>query len=75
LPDPDLALFSFVYVVDLAHILIKSILNENMFSRELNVASEELISYLKFYDILRKISDKDLKTNTMNFETINKKGS
>ena len=75
MPDPDLALFSFVYVVDLAHILIKSILNENMFSRELNVASEELISYLKFYDILRKISDKDLKTNTMNFETINKKGS
>jgi len=73
LPDPGLALFSFVYVVDLAHILIKSILNKNMFGREFNVASEELISYLKFYDILRKISGKDFKIDTMNFETINNK--
>ena len=71
LPDPGLALFSFVYVVDLAHILIKSILNEKMFNQGLNVASEELVSYPEIYDVLKNISKKDFKTVTLNFETIN----
>ena len=69
-PEPGLALFSFVYVVDLAHIIIKSILNKNMFNHGLNVASEELVSYPMLYDVLKKISKKDFGTISMNIETI-----
>ena len=72
-PDPGLALFNFVYVVDLAHILIKSILNENMYNQGLNVASEELVSYPRIYDVLKNIGKKDFETIAMNFETINSK--
>ena len=72
-PEPGLALFNFVYVVDLAHILIKSILNENMYNQGLNVASEELVSYPRIYDVLKNISKKDFETIAMDFETINSK--
>ena len=69
-PEPGLALFSFVYVVDLAHILIKSILNKNMFNQGLNVASDELISYPRIYEVLKNISEKEFQTTIMTFETI-----
>ena len=72
-PDPGLALFSFVYVVDLAHILIRSFLNENMFNRGLNVASEELVSYPRIYDVLKNISKEAFETIGMDIETINDK--
>lgn len=72
-PEPGLALFNFVYVVDLARILIKSILNENMYNQGLNVASEELVSYPRIYDVLKNISKKDFETIAMDFETINSK--
>ena len=72
-PEPGLALFSFVYVVDLAHIIIKSILNQDMFSQGLNVASEELVSYPMLYDVLKKISKKDFGTISMNIETLRKR--
>jgi len=72
-PDPGLALFSFVYVVDLAHIIIKSFLNKNMFNQGLNVASEEFISYPKLYDALKTVSGKDFETIKMKIEAINRK--
>jgi len=70
-PDPGLALFSFVYVVDLAHILIRSFLNENMFNRGLNVASEELVSYPRIYDVLKNISKETFETVDMDIAAIN----
>ncbi len=73
LPDPGLALFSFVYVLDLARILIKTILNENMFNLGLNVASEELVSYPRLYEVFKNVTNKDFETIDMDIETINSK--
>ena len=70
IPEPGLALFSFVYVVDFAHILIKSILNEKMFDQDFNVASGELVSYAMIYDVLKKITEKEFTTTVMDFEKI-----
>ena len=44
LPDNGLALFSFVWMDDLAKIIIKSTQNESVFNDAFNVSAEEVIS-------------------------------
>ena len=74
LPDNELALFSFVWVVDLARIIEQCIGNEKVFNQAFNVAGEELVSYKRLMEVFEEICEKKIKTSKMSIELINKKG-
>ncbi|MBL0700873.1 MAG: hypothetical protein JJV92_08330, partial [Desulfosarcina sp.] len=74
LPDNELGLFSFVWVVDLAKIIEKCIGNEKVFKQAFNVAGEELVSYKRLMEVFEEICGKKIKTSKMSIELINKKG-
>lgn len=72
-PENGLALFSFVWVVDLARIIIKCLGNKDVFNQAFNVSAEELVSYHRLVEVLKEISGKDFKTVKMDIDEINKK--
>ncbi|MCD6271947.1 MAG: NAD-dependent epimerase/dehydratase family protein [Deltaproteobacteria bacterium] len=74
LPDNELGLFSFVWVVDLAKIIEKCIENEKVFNQAFNVAGEELVSYKRLMEVFEEVCGKNIKTSKMSIELINKKG-
>lgn len=73
IPDNELALFSFVWVVDVAKIITKCIGNEKTFNQALNVSSEELISYKRLVAVLEEISGKNLHVEKMETHDIDAK--
>jgi len=74
LPDNELALFSFVWVVDLARIIEQCIGNGKVFNQAFNVAGEELVSYKRLMEVFEEICEKKIKTSKMSIALINKKG-
>ena len=44
-----------------------------MFNLGLNVASEELVSYPRLYEVFKNVTNKDFETIDMDIETINSK--
>jgi nucleoside-diphosphate-sugar epimerase len=72
-PKNDLALFSFVYVIDLARMIIQCLGNEKVFGRAFNVAGEELVSYRKMFEVFEEISGKTVSIQEMNIDEINEK--
>lgn len=60
IPEPDLALFSFIWVVDLARIIVRCLGEARTFGEAYNVASDELISYGRIADVLSEITGKAL---------------
>ncbi len=74
LPDNELPLFSFVWVVDLARIIEQCIGNEKVFNQAFNVAGQELVSYKRLIEVFEKICGKKIKTAKMSIELIKKKG-
>jgi nucleoside-diphosphate-sugar epimerase len=60
--DPDLALFSFIYVVDFAKIIIVCIGNPDVYDIVLNTVSDEYVSYRTYIQILARISGKKIRT-------------
>jgi 2'-hydroxyisoflavone reductase len=73
LPENELALFSFVWVVDLAKIIGSSLLNSKVFNQAFNVAAEELISYRRLVEVLEEISGKKIPILTMSAAEIEKR--
>ncbi len=73
LPENELALYSFVYVIDVARIIIKCLGNEKVFGRAFNVAAEELISYQRMIEVFEEISGKKISTQKMSIDEINEK--
>ncbi len=61
-PDPDMTLFSFVWVVDLARIVFRCMSHENVFNHSFNVSSPEQISYTDLVKILKEITGKEIQT-------------
>ncbi len=74
LPDNELPLFSFVYVVDVANIIKKSISNDKVYNETFNIAAKEMISYKRLIEVFRKITGKTITTKRMNAAMIDKKG-
>ena len=60
IPEPDLALFSFIWVTDLARIIARCLGEERVFGEAYNVTSDELISYGRIADVLSEITGKTL---------------
>lgn len=73
IPDTDLPLFSFVYVVDLAKVIIQCLGNPSVFGDSFNVCSHELISYRRLMEIFEKVAGKKLKIRTSSPSEIEKR--
>lgn len=58
IPEGGLALFSFIWVVDMARMIIRCIGEEKVRDQEFNLASDELISYPRLVEVLEKITGK-----------------
>jgi nucleoside-diphosphate-sugar epimerase len=65
IPDPDLSLFQFVYVKDIAAIIASCLKNTVTFSREYNLSAPELISYARLVDLLGRIIGKTMDIRRM----------
>jgi nucleoside-diphosphate-sugar epimerase len=71
LPEIDLALFQFVSVWDVAHIIMACMGNEKAYDKAFNLAAEELISYRRFVDVIREVSGKRVAVRSASIEAIN----
>lgn len=65
IPDNDLPRFSFLWVVDLANIILKCAGNENAFGEAFNVCGPEQVTYQMLIEILEKISEKKIVVQKM----------
>ena len=72
LPEYDQSLYSFVYAVDLANIIIRCMQNPRVLNRAFNVCSEELISYSRIADMLEELSENSVRFVRKDIETINR---
>ncbi len=58
IPEEDLALFSFIWVVDMAHMIARCIGDERTYAQTFNLASDELVSYTRIVQVLEEITGK-----------------
>lgn len=70
IPEYDQSLYSFVYVVDLADIIIRCMQNPQVLNRAFNVCSEELISYNRIAHVLEDLSGNTVRFIRKDIETI-----
>ena len=74
IPSDSLALFSMVYVHDIAKILILAVKSKKLLNKTLNLSSTELISYSGFIRTLRRITGKTITVRKLpSREIINQK--
>jgi len=60
IPVGGLALFSFIWVVDMARMIIRCIGEEKAHNQEYNLASDQLISYPRIVEVLEEITGKKI---------------
>ena len=60
IPDHDLALFSFIWVVDMARMIMGCIGNEQTYHQDFNLSSDELVSYSRLVDVLEAVAGRKL---------------
>ena len=59
-PECGLALFNFIWVVDMARIIMRCLGEEKTFNQEFNLCSEELIGYPKIIEVLEEITGRKI---------------
>lgn len=60
IPDNEPALFSFIWVVDMARMIIGCIGESRAYNQAFNLASDELVSYPRIVEVLGEITGKNL---------------
>jgi len=70
IPKRELALFSFVWVTDLAKVIVRCLGNPDVFNQAFNVSAPDHISYRRLVEVLEKISEKKLQVAKMSVEDI-----
>lgn len=60
IPSDSLALFSMIYVQDIAEILVLAVNNKKLLNKTINLSGHELISYTGFIRTLRQITGKTI---------------
>lgn len=73
IPDGGLTLFSFIWVVDMARMIIRCIGDDKACTQEFNLASNELISYPRIVEVLEKITGKKISVVRKSVAEIDKK--
>lgn len=71
LPEFDLALFNFIWVVDMAQMIIRCIGEEKALNQDFNLSSDELVSYPKIVEVLENITGKKIEVVSKSIEEIN----
>lgn len=74
IPDNELALFTFVSVWDVARAIIACIGNKNAYTKAFNLSGEELVSYLRFVNVLRIITGEHINERVMSVQQIDEQG-
>lgn len=72
-PDNDLPLFSFLYVVDLAKVIQKCLGNRAVFNQAFNVCSEQLISYQRLMAVFEEVCSVKINIRRMSVSEIDEK--
>lgn len=72
IPEGGLALFSFIWVVDMANLLIRCIGEEKVYNQEFNLSSDELVSYPRIVEVLEEVSGKKLEVVRKSVEAIDR---
>lgn len=60
IPDPELPLFSFCWVADLARAVLRCLGEEKAFAQAFNLAGDELVSYRRLVNLLEAITGKTM---------------
>lgn len=74
IPSEDLALYSFIWVVDMARMIIGCIGNKQTHGQAFNLASDELISYSRIVQVLEEITGKAINTIRLPAAEIERQG-
>lgn len=74
IPSEDLALYSFIWVVDMARMIIGCIGNEQTHGRVFSLASDELISYSRIVQVLEEITGKSINVIRLSTAEIERQG-
>lgn len=69
-PDNDLPLFNFLYVVDLAKVIQECLGNRAVFNQAFNICSEQLVSYQRLMDIFEEICSEKINRQKMGVSEI-----
>ena len=72
IPQGGLALFSFIWVVDMAQLLIRCIGEEKVYNQDFNLSSDELVSYPRIVEVLEEITGKKIDVVYKSVDYINK---
>jgi nucleoside-diphosphate-sugar epimerase len=72
-PECARAKFSFVWVDDVAQIILRSINNPNVFDKVYNLAGPETVSYTEFVSILESVCEQSFKVTPMPLNQIIRK--
>lgn len=73
-PSEDLALFSFIWVVDMAKLIVKCIGDERTHAETFNLASDELVSYARIVEVLEEITGRPIEPIRMPAVEIDRQG-
>jgi 2'-hydroxyisoflavone reductase len=74
IPDNDPALFSFIWVVDMARLIIRCIGNERTLGGTFNLAADEAVSYARIVEVLAEITGKQIAPVRLPVAEINRQG-
>jgi nucleoside-diphosphate-sugar epimerase len=72
IPESGPALFNFIWVVDMARIIIRCIGEEKAYDQEFNLSSDELISYPRIVEVLEGIIGKKIPVVRKSVKEINR---
>ena len=73
-PENDRIFYSFVWVDDLAEIIVACIENENVYGRAFNVSGEEFISYGVMADTIEEVCGRQIQRKAMGIDDIIREG-
>ncbi len=72
IPENDLPLFQFIFVMDAARIIFSSVGNPETYNKTYNLAAPELISYGRMYEVIESISGLSVPKRYMSATEIDK---
>lgn len=74
IPLHDLALFSFIWVVDMARIILRCIGDDRAHRQAFNLVSDELVSYSRIVEVLGEITGRTLEPERLPAAEIERQG-
>ncbi len=74
IPANDLTLFSFIWVVDMARMIMRCIGDEQTYNDAFNLSADELVSYTRLVELLGEITGKSIEPVRLSAAEIDRQG-